>query len=78
MTLKNPNVPKKCSVAGRFGCQWFWWECSNNSWLEIDVVAWSRVLFWHYDCLRQVTIKIALVGLLVTIFQVMRVKFSIK
>jgi len=38
----------------------------------------SCVLLWHYDCLRQVTIKIVLVGLLVTIFQVLCVKFSIK
>jgi hypothetical protein len=45
---------------------------------QICLTMLSCVLLWHHDCLRQVTIKIVLVGLLVTIFQVPCVKFSIE
>ena len=38
----------------------------------------SCVLFWHYGCLRQVTLEIAFIGLLVAIFQVLCVKFCIE
>ena len=45
---------------------------------QVHLIMPSCVLLWHYDCLRQVTLKIVLIGLLVTIFQVLCVKFSIE